>query len=189
VYHAHAQLTWRPMAYAVRTEGPPSAMISAIRREVAAVDREQPVYNMTPLQTMLEGSIARPRFQALLILGFAALALALAVIGAYGVMSYSVGLRTQEIGVRMALGASRADVLRMILRQGLVIVLAGCAAGLAGALLCGRVIAGFLFQTAPTDPLTLAGISIVLTGSTLLACYFPALRATRIDPMTALREK
>ena len=176
------------MAFAVRTEGPPSSLISAIRREIGAIDREQPVYNMTPLETMLEGSIATPRFHAVLILGFAVLALALAVVGAYGVMSYSVGQRTQEIGIRMALGASRGAVLRMILGQGLVIVLAGCLAGLAGALVCGRVISGFLFQTAPSDPLTLACISLVLTASTLLACYFPARRATRIDPMAALRE-
>jgi putative ABC transport system permease protein len=188
VYHPHAQQTWRPMAFAVRTEGPPTSLISAIRREVAAIDREQPVYNMTPLQTMLEGSIATPRFHAMLIICFAGLALALAVVGAYGVMSYSVGQRTQEIGIRMALGASRADVLRMILRQGLAIVLVGCAVGLAGALACGRVIAGFLFQTTPTDALTLVGISLLLTVSTLFACYLPARRATRIDPMAALRE-
>ncbi len=172
VYHSHAQMTWRPMAFAVRTE----------------IDREQPVYNMTPLQTLVEGSIATPRFHALLIVCFAGLALALAVVGAYGVMSYSVGQRTQEIGIRMALGAGRGDVLRMILGQGLAIVLAGCAVGLAGALVCGRVIAGFLFQTAPTDPATLFGISIVLVASTLCACYLPARRATRIDPMAALRE-
>jgi len=137
---------------------------------------------------MLEGSIATPRFHAMLIICFAGLALALAVVGAYGVMSYSVGQRTQEIGIRMALGASRADVLRMILRQGLAIVLVGCAVGLAGALACGRVIAGFLFQTTPTDALTLVGISLLLTVSTLFACYLPARRATRIDPMAALRE-
>jgi predicted permease len=188
VYHSSTQISWRPMAFAVRTEGPPTSLISAIRREVAAIDREQPVYNMTPLQVMLEGSIATPRFHALLILCFAGLALALAVVGAYGVMSYSVGQRTQEIGIRMALGAGRGDVLRMILRQGLAIVLTGCAAGLAGALICGRVIAGFLFQTAPTDPVTLAGISLLLAACTLLACYLPARRATRIDPMAALRE-
>jgi putative ABC transport system permease protein len=188
VYHPHAQMTWRPMAFAVRAEGTPTSLISAIRREIAAIDREQPVYNMTPLQTLLEGSIATPRFHALLIVCFAGLALALAVVGAYGVMSYSVGQRTQEIGIRMALGAGRGDVLRMILRQGLAIVLAGCAVGLAGALVCGRVIAGFLFQTAPTDPVTLVGISLVLVASTLCACYLPARRATRIDPMAALRE-
>jgi len=188
VYHAHTQQTWRPMAFAVRTAGPPSQLISAIRREIAGLDREQPVYNMLPLETILGDSIAKPRFHALLILCFAGLALALAVVGAYGVMSYSVGQRTQEIGIRMALGAGAADVLGMILRQGLVIVLAGCGLGLVGALIAGRVIAGFLFQTTPTDPVTLAGISLVLISATLLACYLPARRATRIDPMAALRE-
>src|SRR5262249_10265684 len=158
---------------AVRTVGPPTSLISAIRREIAAIDREQPVYNMTPLETMLEGSIATPRFHALLILCFAALALVLAMVGAYGVLSYSFGQRTQEIGIRIALGANRGDVLNMILRQGLVIVLMGCVAGLAGALACGRIISRFLFQTAPTDPVTLAVISLVLIASTFLACLIP----------------
>jgi putative ABC transport system permease protein len=176
------------MAFAVRTEGPPSGLISAIRRELAAIDSEQPVYNMVPLESMVGDSIAKPRFHALLILCFAALALTLAVVGAYGVMSYSVGQRTQEIGIRMALGASRADVLAMILRQGMVIALIGCVSGLAGALTCGRIIAGFLFQTAPADPLVLAAISVVLLGATMLASYIPARRATHIDPMAALRD-
>jgi len=188
VYHSQEQQAWRPMAFAVRTEGPPAALISTIRRELAAIDPEQPVYNMVPLETLIGDSIAKPRFQAWLIISFAALALALAVVGAYGVMSYSVGQRTQEIGVRMALGASRADVLRMILRQGTTIALIGCVAGLAGALACGRIIAGFLFQTEPTDPLVLAAISILLLAATMLASYLPARRATRIDPMAALRE-
>jgi putative ABC transport system permease protein len=188
VYHSEEQQSWRPMAFAVRTEGPPAALISAIRRELAAIDSEQPVYNMVPLETMVGDSIAKPRFHALLILCFAALALALAVVGAYGVMSYSVGQRTQEIGIRMALGAGRVDVLRMILRQGLAIALIGCLLGLAGALACGQLIAGFLFQTAPADPLVLAAISVVLLAATLLASYLPARRATRIDPMAALRE-
>jgi len=172
----------------VRTEGPPAALISEIRRELAGIDSQQPVYNMVPLETMIGDSIAKPRFHALLILCFAALALALAVVGAYGVMSYSVGQRTQEIGIRMALGASRANVLRMILRQGMTIALIGCVAGLAGALACGRIIAGFLFQTAPADPVVLAGICVVLLAATTLASYLPARRATRIDPMAALRE-
>ncbi len=188
VYHAEEQQAWRPMAFAVRTDGPPAALISAIRRELAAIDSEQPVYNMVPLETMLGDSIAKPRFHALLILCFAALALALAVVGAYGVMSYSVGQRTQEIGIRMALGASQADVLRMILRQGMAIASIGCLAGLAGAIACGRVISGFLFQTAPADPVVLAGICLLLLAATMLASYLPARRATRIDPMAALRE-
>ena len=188
IYHAESQQSWRPMAFAVRTEGPPAMLISAVRREIAAMDREQPVYNLIPLETVLGNSIAKPRFQALLILCFAGLALSLAVVGAYGVMSYSVSQRTQEIGVRMALGASRAEVLRMILRQGLSIALAGCAVGLAGALAFGRVIASFLFQTAPTDPGVLGCIALLLICATALASFIPARRATRIDPMAALRE-
>jgi putative ABC transport system permease protein len=188
VYHSEEQQAWRPMAFAVRTEGAPAMLISTIRRELAAIDSEQPVYNMLPIETMIGDSIAKPRFHAWLILCFAALALALAVVGAYGVMSYSVGQRTQEIGIRMALGADRANVLRMILRQGATIALIGCVAGLAGAIACGRIIAGFLFQTAPTDPLVLAGICILLLAATMLASYLPARRATRIDPMAALRE-
>jgi putative ABC transport system permease protein len=188
VYHAFAQQTWRSMAFAVRTEGPPQALIPAIRREVAAIDRELPVFNITPVETMLEASIAKPRFHALLVLSFAIVALALAVIGAYGVMSYAVGQRTQEIGIRMAMGASPRDVLSMIMREGLAIVAIGCAAGLAAALASGRLIAGFLFETAPTDFGALTAITVVLAAATLLASYLPARRATRVDPMTALRE-
>ena len=188
VYHSQEQQSWRPMAFAVRTEGPPAALIPAIRRQLAAIDSEQPVYNMVPLETMIGDSIAKPRFHAALILCFAGLALALAVVGAYGVMAYSVGQRTQEIGIRMALGARPADVLRMILRQGMTIAMIGCVAGLAGAIACGRVIAGFLFQTAPADPVVLGGICILLLSATMLASYIPARRATQIDPMAALRE-
>jgi putative ABC transport system permease protein len=151
------------------------------------VDRELPLFNVVPVETMIADSIAKPRFHALLILCFALVALALAVVGVYGAMSYSVGQRTQEIGIRMAMGASPGDVLRMILREGLVIVAIGCAAGLAAALACGRLIAGFLFETAPTDLGVLAAISATLAGATLVASFLPARRATRIDPMAALR--
>ena len=188
IYHSEEQQAWRPMAFAVRTEGPPAALIPAVRREIAAIDREQPVYNLVPLETMLRDSIAKPRFQAMLILCFAGLALALAVVGAYGVMSYSVSQRTQEIGVRMALGASQADVCGLVLRQGLTVGLSGCLLGCVLALAFGRVITGFLFQTAPTDPGVLAGIGLLLMGATGLASFLPARRAMRVDPMTALRE-
>ncbi len=189
VYHAEDQQSWRPMAFAVRTAGPPAALISAVRSEIAKIDREQPVYNMVPLETVLGDSISKPRFQALLILCFAGLALALAVVGCYGVMSYSVSQRTQEIGVRMALGASPPEVLRMILRQGLSIaVVGGCSVGLVAALVFGRVIAGFLFETAPTDPVVLGFIGLLLICATALAGYLPARRATEVAPMAALRE-
>jgi putative ABC transport system permease protein len=187
VFHPHAQQTWRQMAFAVRTEGPPSSLISAIRREIAAIDREQPVYNMTPLETMLEGSIATPRFHAVLILGFAVLALALAVVGAYGVMSYSVGQRTQEIGIRIALGAKQKDVLRMVLQDGMKLTLAGVIIGSLAALGLTRLMASLLFGVSATDPLTFTVVPIVLVIVALAACYVPARRAMRVDPMVALR--
>jgi putative ABC transport system permease protein len=130
---------------------------------------------------------AQPRFEMLLLGVFAAVALILAAVGIYGVMSYSVSRRTNEIGIRMSLGASRSDVLLLVLRQGMVLSLVGTAAGAAGALLLSRLMTKMLYGVRPTDPVTFAGVAIVLSLVALLASYIPARRATRIDPMVALR--
>ena len=139
------------------------------------------------MEEIVSDSVARQRFSMLLLGVFAGLALVLAAVGIYGVMSYSVAQQTREIGIRMALGAQRSDVLKMTVGQGLRLVLTGVAIGLAAAFVLTRVMATLLFGVSPTDPLTFVSISIVLIGVAVLASYIPALRATRVDPMFALR--
>jgi putative ABC transport system permease protein len=139
------------------------------------------------MEEIVSDSVARQRFSMLLLGAFAGLALVLAAVGIYGVMSYSVAQQTREIGIRMALGAQRSDVLKMTVGQGLRLVLTGVAIGLAAAFVLTRVMATLLFGVSPTDPLTFVSISIVLIAVAVLASYIPALRATRVDPMFALR--
>jgi putative ABC transport system permease protein len=130
---------------------------------------------------------ARPRFEMLLLSIFAVVALVLAAVGIYGVMSYSVSRRTHEIGVRLSLGASRTDVLLLVVRQGMMLALGGSVAGIAGALLLSRLMTKLLYGVQPTDPITFAGVVAVLGLAALIACYIPARRAMRVDPMVALR--
>jgi putative ABC transport system permease protein len=139
------------------------------------------------LDEVVSGALAERRFTMLLLALFAATALALSAIGIYGVMAYFVTQRTHEIGIRMALGASRGDVLSMVLGQGARLAAAGVAAGVIGALLVTRAIAALLFMVGPRDPWTIAALSITLSAVALLACYIPARRATRVDPIRALR--
>ena len=172
---------------AVRASGDPSALAAAARREVLAVDPEQPVANMKTMSERLAESVAERRFNMTLLGLFACVALLLACVGIYGVMSYAVARRTHEIGIRVALGAQARDVLRLVLGQGMWLALAGVAAGLAGALAATRVMASLLYGVSATDPLTFAGVSVLLTAAAALACVVPARRATRVDPMVALR--
>ena len=139
------------------------------------------------MEQIVTQSVASQRFNAGLFGGFAALAMILAAIGIYGVLAYSVNQRTREIGLRMALGAERSDVLRLILRQGMTLAVAGMALGLAGALALTRVLRSLLFGVSATDPFTFVGITLLLTAVAFLACYWPARRAARVDPMEALR--
>ena len=171
----------------VRTDGDPAALAPSVRGAVASVDRDLPVFRVLTMERLVSDSLAQRRFSLFLFGVFAALALALAVVGLYGVMSYAVAQRTHELGLRMALGAQASDVLKMVVGQGMLLVGVGLAAGLVGAFGLTRLMESLLFEVSPTDPLTYAGIALLLGAVALLASYLPARRATKVDPMIALR--
>jgi putative ABC transport system permease protein len=175
------------MALMVRTKGDPMALEKAVRAAVASIDKDQAVVDVKPLAEHLHGTTQQRRFDSLLFAGFAGLALLLAGVGLYGVLSYSVMLRTREIGVRMALGARSGDVTRLILRHGLLMVLIGTVAGGVGALELTQLMQSLVFGMSASDPLTFAAVAVVLLIVAAVACYVPARRASRMDPMTALR--
>jgi len=187
VFRSHTQTCDWYLSLVVRTSLPPEAMLGAIRHELKAVDAERAVYNVRSMNQALAASVAARRFAMTLIAVFAAVALALSALGIYGVVSYSVSQRTREIGLRVALGAQRADVIRWVLTQGLGMAGLGLVIGLAGTQVITRLVASQLFQVSAVDPLTLALMAIVLLLSALLACWLPARRATKVDPMAALR--
>jgi len=175
------------MFLVVRTENEPQRLIASVPGIVQEIDRQQPVYAISTMQQLLNQSTAARRFNMLLMTIFAGLALALAAVGIYGVMAQAAGGRTREIGIRMALGARPGDVLRLIIGQGLKLTIIGVGIGLASALALARLIDSLLFGTSASDPLTFAGVALLLTIVALAACYIPARRATRVDPMIALR--
>ena len=171
----------------VRSSAEPSVAVASLRSAVAAVDKDQPLTKVQSMTHAISESVAQPRFRTWLLSAFAFTGLALTVIGIYGVISYSVGQRTQEMGIRMALGAPQASVLRLILRQGVVLALTGVACGLIGSFLLMRLLASQLYQIKPSDPLTLAGAAGLMVIVALAGSYIPARRATKVDPMIALR--
>jgi putative ABC transport system permease protein len=176
------------MAIVARTALASEAVTSAIRREVAAIDRDIPVYGMQTMQGYLSQNTEQPRMSMVLLSGLAALALALAVVGIYGVVSYSVAQRTQEIGVRMALGATRSHILRLVVGQASMLVVAGVIVGIIGALGMASIVRTMLYQVSARDPITFAAIALILTVVGVLASVIPARRAVRVDPIVALRE-
>jgi putative ABC transport system permease protein len=180
---------WNFIAFALRTHGDPGALASAVREAVLAVDPEQPVARIRTIGEIADGLVAARRFNTILLAVFSGVALLLAAIGTYGVMAYSVTRRTREIGVRMALGARPADVLRMVLGQGSGLVACAIGLGLAGALATNRLLASQLFEVTAADPLMLAAGTTTLCAFALIACYVPARRAMRIEPLHALREE
>ena len=181
------QVPFNQMTVVVKTTNDPRSLIAAAQREVTTMDKELPVFNIKTMDDYLAASVAAPRFNTTLLSIFAAVALVLTVVGLYGVMSYSVAQRTNEIGIRMALGAQTRDVLRLIVSQGFKLVLLGLAIGLIGAFALMRVISGLVFGVTTKDPLTFGVVAVVLAFVALLACYIPARRAARVDPMQALR--
>ena len=176
-----------PRDLVLRTKGDATSVAATVRQAVWAVDKDQPVSNVRTMDQVFAAAISRERFQALLLGMFAALALVLACVGLYGVISYSVAQRTHEIGVRMALGAQTRDVLRLVIRQGMLLTLAGLVVGIAIGLVATRVLSDLLYGVTTTDPLTFIGVPAFLLLVAFFACYIPARRATRIDPLVALR--
>ncbi|MGH9765090.1 MAG: ADOP family duplicated permease, partial [Blastocatellia bacterium] len=187
IYFPFDQRPPNTMYLAIRTSGDPVNIAAEARSAVLAIDRAEPIYQVKSMNELLSGSIAQPRLYLALFIAFAGVALVLAAVGIYGVMSYAVTQRTNEIGVRMALGASSINVVRLVVSHGLVLTGGGLLIGVAGAFGLTRLMASLLYTVSPTDPATFASISILLGAVALAACAIPALRATRVDPMVALR--
>jgi putative ABC transport system permease protein len=171
----------------MRTERDPLGEASALRSVVRDINPNQPVVRVRTMEENISGSVSMPRFRATLLAIFAGAALLLAVVGLYGLMVYTVNQRVHEIGIRVALGADRGDVLRMVIAQGLKLAIAGVLVGVLSSLALGRILSGFLYGVSPTDPMTILGVAALLIFVALLASYLPAKRATRVDPMVALR--
>jgi putative ABC transport system permease protein len=186
-YIPYEQRTTPGMFLVVRTAGDPAAMANSVRGVIRNIDRDLPVFRVTTLEQLVADSMIQRRFAMTLLGIFAAVALLLAAVGLYGVLAYAVTQRSHEIGIRMALGASGRDVLRLVVRQGMTLALIGVALGVAGSVALTSLIAGLLFGISARDPLTFVVIALALTGVALLACYIPARRATKVDPMIALR--
>jgi len=189
IYYPYRQAQSRAMSFVVETAGDPRNLFQPLRDAILEIDPEQPVYGVTTLREQLDDSVRQERVSMSLVLAFGALAVLLAAVGLYGVLAFTTAQRTREIGLRMALGAKAGDVVRLILRQGFGLALVGVAVGIGLALALGRFLASQLYGVEPHDPATLAGVVVALTLVALLACFWPARRATRVDPMVALREE
>jgi putative ABC transport system permease protein len=187
LYYSTAARVAGLMDVAVRTNGPPGAVVPAIRQKVHELDPNLALADIHTMDDWISRASAQPRFNAVLLATFAGVALLLAAIGIYGVLAYSVNQRTREIGLRMALGAQRGDVLRLIVREGMTVALTGVGLGLVGGLVLARYLSSLVFGVAVRDPLTFGSVAVLLTGIALAACIVPARRAARVDPMVALR--
>jgi putative ABC transport system permease protein len=187
VYFPSGQSDLTSARLIARTDAPLETIGPMLRRTIASIDRELPLALLQTLEQTVDSSIAQPKFSMIMLTIFASIALALAAVGIYGVISYSVAQRTREIGVRIALGAQRSDVLRMIVGQGMVLSVIGVLVGGGAAAASGRVIAKHLFGVVPSDPAVFAGVAAVLLAIAFLASAVPAMRATKIDPVEAMR--
>ena len=177
------------MSLVIRTASNPLGVAAAVKNQIQTIDKDLPIDDAETMQQLLAESISGRRFNMLLLAVFAAVSLALAIVGIYGVMSYAVSQRTQEIGIRMALGARAVDVLKLVVKNGMSLALIGVAIGLAGAFALTRLLSSLLFQVTPTDRTAFAGVAVCLIVVALVACYIPARRATKVDPLVALRNE
>jgi len=189
VYVPHAQYGSDEMTVIVRSTGDPLALLPAVRTQLAVIDRDLAITRVRTGPQIVAASVAQPRFRMILLGLFAIMALALAAVGLYGVMAFSVGQRRTELGVRMALGADASSLVWLVLRQGLTPVAIGLAIGLPGAALLTQVMSGLLYEIDTYDPVTFAGVSLLLAGVATAACYLPARRAVALDPLTAIRHE
>jgi putative ABC transport system permease protein len=187
LYLPYAQRPTQNQTLVIRTEAEPAALVAAVRGEVRALDKDLPLYGVKTMEDYLDESVAARRLNMLLVGVFAAVALLLAGVGIYGVISHSVTERTREIGIRMALGASSQDALRLVVRRGMTLALMGVGLGLTGSVALTWLMKNLLFGVSATDPLTFVVIALLLTLVALLACWIPARRAAKVDPMIALR--
>jgi putative ABC transport system permease protein len=186
-YFSFAQIPFTGMTIVIKGTGDPNQLIASARAQVAAADPDQPIYNIRTMDEIRGEAVAPQRLNLMLMSIFAGLALVLAIVGIYGVMSYAVTQRTHEIGIRMAIGAQPRDVFRMILGHGMFLTAVGLVAGLLGAFALTRLMATMLFGVGPTDPATFAGVALLLAAVALIACYIPGKRATKVDPVNSLR--
>jgi putative ABC transport system permease protein len=186
-YEPHAKRPWSSMTLLVRTAGDPNSVAAPVQRELKNAEKEVLIEDVVTMNRRLDLSVAPQRMNVVLLATFAFIALVLAAVGIYGIMAHSVTQRTQEIGLRMALGAQLRDVLAMVLRSGMSLALIGIAIGLAGAFALTRLMRTLLFGVTPTDAVTFASVAVILFVVAFLACYIPARRATRVDPLVALR--
>ena len=187
IYVSSLQLPWFSTALIIRTQNDPAGVITSVQRTIRSVDPSQSGSAAKTMNDLLSDSVAQPRFYSLFLGFFAAIALILATIGVYGLISYAVAQRTHEFGIRMALGAQVTDVLKLVVGQGMVLVFAGSIIGLAAAFVLTRLLKEFLFGVTATDPKTFAATALLLAAVTVVAAYIPARRATKVDPLVALK--
>lgn len=188
-YTSYLQFSYPDTMVIVKTDGPSAAMVAALRHAVASVDPSLPIYDVMTLDERIGGALARPRFNAVFVASFAIVALLLAALGIYGMLSYSVSSRLREIGVRLALGAAPRRVVGLVVSEGLRLTAAGVAIGAVSAMAAGRLLRGLVVGVPPSDPRILAAVTVVMVGSAALAAYLPALRASTVDPVTVLRQE
>jgi len=187
IYLPYAQRLWRSGFLVVRAEGDVPGLEAAVRREVSTIDPGVALSSFRTMNDQISGSMDRSRFLTFLLGAFAALALTVAAVGVFGVVSYSVSQRTREFGIRMALGAQRQDIFKLVVGNEFSVVLVGVVLGLVSAAVLSRFLSSLLFEIVPTDALTYAGVALILSAVALAACYIPSRRATKVDPTIALR--